>query len=101
MQSRLPPSFVISLFLALISLCLLPEAYAQNLDTVNQVMTTIQNALTGIAVSVFTVCIMWAGYKMAFQGARWSDIAHIVIGGLIFAAASGIASMLVGVGGAR
>lgn len=96
MQYRLPLSFVIPLFLVLISLFLLPEAYAKDLDKVKTVMDTIQKSLSTIAVSVFTVCIMWAGYKMAFQGARWSDIAHIVIGGLIFAAASGIASMLVG-----
>lgn len=96
MQHRSPPSFVVLVFLVMVSPFLLPEAYAQNLNQVNTVMKTIESALSAIAVSVFTVCIMWAGYKMAFQGARWSDIAHIVIGGLIFAAASGIASMLVG-----
>lgn len=96
MQHRSPPSFVVPVFLVLVSLFLLPEAYAQNLNQVNTVMKTIETALAGISVGVFTVCIMWAGYKMAFQGARWSDIAHIVIGGLIFAAAGGIATMLVG-----
>lgn len=95
MRHRSPPSFVVPVFLVMVSLFLLPEAYA-NLNQVNTVMGTIETALKAISVSVFTVCIMWAGYKMAFQGARWSDIAHIVIGGLIFAAAGGIATMLVG-----
>lgn len=96
MRYRLSLSFLAPLCMVLISLFLLPEAYAQSLDKVGQVMKTIETALAGISVGVFTVCIMWAGYKMAFQGARWSDIAHIVIGGLIFAAAGAIATMLVG-----
>ena len=31
--------------------------------------TNVQTVLVGVAVTLFTVAIMWAGFKMAFQQA--------------------------------
>ena len=48
-------------------------AWAQ-ISKVNTVMTNVQTVLVGVAVTLFTVAIMWAGFKMAFQQAQWSEI---------------------------
>jgi len=69
-------------------------AFAQ-IAKVNTVMTNVQTVLVGIAVIVFTIAIMWAGFKMAFQHAKWSEISNIVIGGIFVGGASGIAAWLI------
>jgi len=46
-------------------------------------------------VTLFTVAIMWAGFKMAFQQAQWSEISNLVIGGILVGGAAGIAAWLV------
>ncbi|MEK6784166.1 MAG: TrbC/VirB2 family protein [Nitrospirota bacterium] len=40
-------------------------AWAQ-ITKVNTVMQNVQTVLTSVAVTLFTVAIMWAGFKMAF-----------------------------------
>ena len=69
-------------------------AWAQ-ISKVNTVMTNVQTVLVGVAVTLFTVAIMWAGFKMAFQQAQWSEISNVVIGGILVGGAAGIAAWLV------
>ena len=69
-------------------------AWAQ-ISKVNTVMTNVQTVLVGVAVTLFTVAIMWAGFKMAFQQAQWSEISNLVIGGILVGGAAGIAAWLV------
>ena len=80
-------SLAIALFLAA------APAFAQ-ISKVNSVMTNVQTTLVGVAVTIFTVAIMWAGFKMAFQHAKWTEISNIVIGGILVGGAAGIASWL-------
>ncbi len=68
-------------------------AFAQ-ISKVNSVMTNVQTTLVGVAVTIFTVAIMWAGFKMAFQHAKWTEISNIVIGGILVGGSAGIASWL-------
>jgi type IV secretion system protein VirB2 len=68
-------------------------AFAQ-IEKVNTVMTNVQNVLTGVAVSIFTIALLWVGFKMAFQHAKWAEVSNIAIGGIIVGGASGIASWL-------
>ena len=70
------------------------SAFAQ-ISKVDTVMTNIQNVLSGVAVVAFTIALIWAGFKMAFQHAKWSEISNIVIGGILVGGASGIASWLI------
>ena len=81
----------------LFSLALLLEAHPAwaQISKVNQVMTNVQTVLVGVAVTLFTVAIMWAGFKMAFQQAQWSEISNVVIGGILVGGAAGIAAWLV------
>lgn len=69
-------------------------AFAQ-ISKVNTVMANVQSVLTGVAVTIFTITIMWAGFKLAWQHAKWSDISNIVIGGILVGGASGIAAWLI------
>lgn len=80
-------SLAVALFLAA------APAFAQ-ISKVNSVMTNVQTTLVGVAVTIFTVAIMWAGFKMAFQHAKWTEISNIVIGGILVGGAAGIASWL-------
>ncbi len=68
-------------------------AWAQ-ITKVNSVMANVQTVLVSVAVTLFTVAIMWAGFKMAFQQAQWSEISNLVIGGILVGGAAGIASWL-------
>lgn len=69
-------------------------AYAQ-IAQVTTVMTNVQTVLTGVAVTMFTISIIWAGFKMAFQHAKWSEISNIVIGGILVGGAAAIAAWLI------
>ena len=83
--------------LFLLGLALLLEAHPAwaQISKVNTVMTNVQTVLVGVAVTLFTVAIMWAGFKMAFQQAQWSEISNVVIGGILVGGAAGIAAWLV------
>lgn len=72
-----------------------PEAaFAQ--AQVNTVLTRVVTMLTGAGVLVLTVAIIWVGYKMIFAGARFSDVAHILIGGILIGGAATFAGWLLG-----
>ena len=81
----------------LLAVALLFEAHPAwaQISKVNTVMTNVQTVLVGVAVTLFTVAIMWAGFKMAFQQAQWSEISNLVIGGILVGGAAGIAAWLV------
>jgi len=68
-------------------------AFAQ-IARVNTVMQNVQTTLVGVSVIAFTIALIWAGFKMAFQHAKWSEISNIVIGGIIVGGAAGIAAWL-------
>jgi type IV secretion system protein VirB2 len=75
-------------------LAITSPAFAQ-IAKVNTVMTNVQTVLTGVAVTIFTVAIIWAGFKMAFQHAKWTEVSNIVIGGILVGGAAGIAGWLI------
>lgn len=49
-----------------------------------------------MSVAVVTIAIIFAGYQIAFAHKRISDVAPILIGGVLIGAAGQIAKMLVG-----
>lgn len=71
------------------------QSASAQITKVDSVMTNIQNVLSGVAVVAFTIALIWAGFKMAFQHAKWSEISNIVIGAILVGGASGIASWLI------
>jgi type IV secretion system protein VirB2 len=73
---------------------LVAPAFAQ-LSQVNTLLSTIQTTLLGVGGVICTISIIWAGFKMMFQHARFGDIANIFIGGLFVGCATVIAGMLI------
>lgn len=78
--------------LAIASMTVLASPAFAQISKVNSVMTAVQTTLTGVSVAAFTVAIIWAGFKMAWSGAKWADVSNIVFGGILVGGASGIAS---------
>ena len=55
------------------------------------------NGLLNLAsIAVVTIAIIFAGYQIAFAHKRISDVAPILIGGLLIGAAGQIAKMIIG-----
>lgn len=71
-----------------------PLAYA-GLAAGTNMLTTIVTWLNGFAILVTTVAIMWTGYKVMFKHAQFTDVAAILIGGLLIGGAAAIAAILV------
>ena len=70
-------------------------AGAQGFDKINTTVTNIQAILVTISIAVVTIAIIWAGFKMIFQGARLADVANVLIGGTLIGGAAAFASFIV------
>jgi type IV secretion system protein VirB2 len=57
-------------------------------------LTKVQNVLTAISIGVVTIAIIFAGYQIAFAHKRITEVAPILIGGILIGAAGQIASTL-------
>ncbi|CAN7307441.1 TrbC/VirB2 family protein [Caballeronia sp. LjRoot34] len=79
---------------AVLMLLAASPAYAQ-LSQVNTLLTTIQTTLLGVGGVICSIAIIWAGFRMMFQHARFGDIANVFIGGLFVGCATVIAAMLI------
>lgn len=69
-------------------------AWAQ-LSQVNTLLGTIQTTLLGVGGVICSISIIWAGFRMMFQHARFGDIANVFIGGVFVGCATVIAGMLI------
>jgi len=88
------PRALIALQIA--TLALLPKlAAAQGFDKINTTVTNVQAILVTISIAVVTIAIIWAGFKMIFQGARLADVANVLIGGTLIGGAAAFASYIV------
>jgi type IV secretion system protein VirB2 len=70
-------------------------AFAQ-IAKLTQTLSFVQAVLIGAAISLFTIALLIAGSMMAFRHAKWTEVSHIVIGGVFVGAAPAIAAVLVG-----
>ena len=78
------------------AIALLPKlAFAQGFDKINTTVTNVNAILVTISVAVVTIAIIWAGFKMIFQGARLADVANVLIGGTLIGGAAAFASFIV------
>ncbi len=69
---------------------------AQGFEKVNTTVLSIQNILITISVTVVTIAIIWAGFRMLFQGARLADVANVLIATMLIGGANAMAALLVG-----
>lgn len=79
---------------AVVALLPATPAWAQ-LSQVNTLLSTIQTTLLGVGGVICSISIIWAGFRMMFQHARFGDIANVFIGGLFVGCATVIAGMLI------
>ena len=70
-------------------------AHAQGFDKINTTVTNVNTILVTISIAVVTIAILWAGFKMIFQGARLADVANVLIGGTLVGGAAAFASYIV------
>ncbi len=72
--------------------------YAMQISQLTSGMTWIQTTLTGIGALMIILAIMWCGFKMIWQHAKWSEVAHIFFGGILIGGAAAIGPQLFGGG---
>lgn len=82
--------------LASLAWCIaLQPSHAQGFEKINTTVTNVNDILVTISIAVVTIAIIWAGFKMIFQGARLTDVANILIGGTLVGGAAAFASYIV------
>jgi type IV secretion system protein VirB2 len=91
---RFTPTLAGSL-LIMLSALLSTAAQAQGFSRINTTVTNVNAILVTISVAVVTIAIIWAGFKMIFQGARLADVANVLIGGTLVGGAAAFASYIV------
>jgi type IV secretion system protein VirB2 len=82
--------------LAYAPLAALAAAQAGPPTQIATTLTSISTWLTSVGIVIITIAVMWAGYKMAFAGARFADISNIFVGAAISGAAGVIAGWFFG-----
>jgi len=70
-------------------------ARAQGFEKINTTVTNVNAILVTVSIAVVTIAIIWAGFKMIFQGARLSEVANILIGGSLIGGAAAMATFIV------
>lgn len=68
--------------------------YGDTEDSVCGFLGSVNNLLTIASIAVVTIAVIFAGYQIAFAHKRISDVAPILIGGLLIGAAGQIAAMI-------
>ena len=69
--------------------------HAQGFEKINTTVTNVNAILVTVSIAVVTIAIIWAGFKMIFQGARLSEVANILIGGSLIGGAAAMATFIV------
>lgn len=104
--SRLEARVLALMLLSSVLLALSPDTWAQATsfkdacDKVDTFFKNFETILKVISVTVVTIAVVFAGYQIAFAHKRLSDVAPILIGGLLIGGAGTIASWFVGDWGA-
>lgn len=73
------------------------SAFAQavgGLSSATSGLNWVQATLAGFAAIVITIAVTWTGYKIMFEGARFGDVARVLIGAIVIGAASAIGAVL-------
>lgn len=70
-------------------------ALAQGFDKISTTVNNVNSILVTISIAVVTIAIIWAGFKMIFQGARLADVANVLIGGTLVGGAAAFATYIV------
>lgn len=80
-------------FMALCALTVSSDAFCQLTNATGK-LTELSTWLAGIGLTIFTIALMYVGYKMVFAGAAFRDVLNILIGGFLVGGAAGLASFV-------
>lgn len=69
-----------------------PTGFADACSNVVTFFTNFETILKAASVIIVTIAIVFAGYQIAFAHKRLSDVAPILVGGLLIGGAAAIAS---------
>jgi len=92
-RNRIRPALVA----LVVTLCMLSSRFAAaaGFDKIDDTVNNVNTILVTISIAVVTIAIIWAGFKMIFQGARLADVANVLIGGTLVGGAAAFASYIV------
>lgn len=97
--SRLELHTIAALVLGFFVMALAPDASAQTFadacEKVDGFFKNFETILKVVSVTVVTIAVVFAGYQIAFAHKRLSDVAPILIGGLLIGGAATIAGWFV------
>ena len=87
--------------LLLVSLCLThaPDLLAADLvngGKVGSFLIKIRDALVPISITVVTIAFVFAGYQIAFNHKRISDVSPVLVGAVVIGAAAQLAGWFIG-----
>lgn len=88
---------MLALLMVFFSLAVLPETvlaqtgFAKACTNVEKFFQNFETLLKAVSVIIVTIAIVFAGYQIAFAHKRLSDVAPILVGGLLIGGAAAIA----------
>lgn len=99
-QPRQVLAFMLVSLVVLGAMTLPGAAWAQDLGGTDQKVcgffSNINNLLNMASITAVTVAVAFSGYQIAFAHKRITDVAPVMIGGLLIGAGGQIAKMLIG-----
>ncbi|RAH26332.1 TrbC/VirB2 family protein [Pantoea agglomerans] len=76
------------------SLAIASPAFADGFTKADSLLEKVSSGLMGLAVVVITIAALVVGYRTLYDGRALSESKNIIIGGIIIASVSEIASIL-------
>lgn len=97
-RSLMPAFFMAIVFVGVLAVPELAMAAdeAEATDRVAEFFGNLNSLLNVASIAVVTIAVVFAGYQIAFNNKRISDVAPVLIGGFLIGAAAQIANMLLG-----
>jgi type IV secretion system protein VirB2 len=80
------------------SVALATEGAADGGEVITDFLNNIGDILNAASLVVVTIAIVFAGYQIAFNNKRISEVAPVLIGGVLIGGAGQIAAMLINSG---
>lgn len=90
MKNKFLKFVAFGLMVFLPSLC-----FSAGIDRVNSFLNNLAIALYAVGVIVFTIALIWAGFKVMYQQQTLVQVAPTFIGGILVASASAIAGYVI------
>jgi type IV secretion system protein VirB2 len=69
-------------------------AHAQGFARMNTTDITVRAILVTVSLAVVTIAVIWAGFRMIFNGARLADVANVLLGGTLIGGAVAFAAFI-------